>query len=711
MRDWLSWLTKRDLRHVVIFYLIITAVIIGVLAPIYHYADDMFVSSELAQYQTTLDNGAGELSSIVSGISNANYFTRRGDSFLSLRYSAEGQLNPVTLMEQQNILKGYFVQQSAILEAGLLFAEDLVLSTTWVFYPGVSVSYYPDMFHCVGLSFDEWHRLLRGNGSGFLPAADYTLRSKGAFRAVVYTMPWLNDGIMYALIPVEKLEALFLPRGAAQEISVSLRATDGTLLCAFGPEQTQPDAYTLSADIIGGGAGVTISIPRAVVNHRLHALRRLVLIYLGSVLLVAITLTVLFAGFTTAKPLNSLSHTLPGVQEADRSLPDVYRALSDGILSMDRTIADQQATIASHYLDLALARGFLSAEERTRLHELFPALPQRCRLVLYRLAPEESRRPEAVAMCRAAFPDCPLLPVDHDGILLVLDAEHNHREEAARLLEEMNTALGGGVRAIASGVEEGVDGLHTAWQQLMDIESSVPLSAFDHLCTSRDLPETRTVMPLSMQDLQTIYSALACANATLALSILENCTNALLLREDNAPLYHHSYLMLQQMLRQLQLENPAALGALHIPGWSSRERNELFASRLPACFEQIAQQMRIERSAASRNTADDVLAYIHQNLSSASLCVDSVASHFGISSTTLQKLCKEATGMTVAAYVEMQRLSRAYEMLTETRAPIAQVAEACGFNSPNSFYKAFKRYYGMAPRSISDPLPNQEAES
>ena len=169
--------------------------------------------------------------------------------------------------------------------------------------------------------------------------------------------------------------------------------------------------------------------------------------------------------------------------------------------------------------------------------------------------------------------------------------------------------------------------------------------------------------------------------------------------------------MLQQMLRQLQLENPAALGALHIPGWSSRERNELFAARLPACFEQIAQQMRIERSAASRNTSDDVLAYIHQNLSSSSLCVDSVASHFGISSTTLQKLCKEATGMTVAAYVEMQRLSRAYEMLTESRASIAQVAEACGFNSPNSFYKAFKRYYGMAPRSISDPLPNQEAES
>lgn len=91
--------------------------------------------------------------------------------------------------------------------------------------------------------------------------------------------------------------------------------------------------------------------------------------------------------------------------------------------------------------------------------------------------------------------------------------------------------------------------------------------------------------------------------------------------------------------------------------------------------------------------------------------MDSVASHFGISSTTLQKLCKEATGMTVAAYVEMQRLSRAYEMLTESRATIAQVAEACGFNSPNSFYKAFRRYYGKAPRSINDPLPNQEAVS
>lgn len=120
-------------------------------------------------------------------------------------------------MEQQNILKGYFVQQSAILEAGLLFSEELVLSTTWVFYPGSSVSNYPDMFHCMGLSFDEWHRLLRENGSGFLPAADYTIRSKGAFRAVAYTIPWLNDAIMYALIPVDKLEALFVPRGVGDQ--------------------------------------------------------------------------------------------------------------------------------------------------------------------------------------------------------------------------------------------------------------------------------------------------------------------------------------------------------------------------------------------------------------------------------------------------------------------------------------------------------------
>lgn len=710
MRRRLSWLTERDLRHVLLFYMIITLVIIAVLMPIYHYADEMFINSELSQYQTMLKNGADELISIVNGINNANYFTRQGSSFLSLRYSARDQLNPISLMEQQNILKGYFVQQSAILEAGLLFSENLVLSTTWVFYPGISVLYYPDMFYCNGLSFDQWQQLLRERGTGFLPAADYSIKSKGAFRAVAYTMPWLNNAIMYAIIPVEKLEALFVPRDAAQEIGVTLRATDGSLLFASGPQHTGTDAYTLGADIIGGGARVTISIPRMLVNHRLHALRRMVLIYLGSVLLVAVTLTLLFAAFTTAKPLNTLFHTLPGKREANRSLPETYRALSDGILNMDKTIADQQKTIASHYLHLALVRGFLSGEERAQFQDLYPCLPQRFRLVLYRLAPKESQRSVALAMCCAAFPGRPIHPVEHDGILIVLDAEHNHREEAARLLEQMNHTLGEGARAIASNVEEGLDGLHTAWQQLMDIESSVPLSAFDHLCTSRDLAETRVLMPLSLQDLQTIYSALACANAALALSILENCTNALLLREDNVSLYRHAYLMLQQMLRQLQLENPSLLGSLHVPAWSSSERNELFAARLPACFEQVARQMLIGRSTASRNTADDMIAYIHQNLSSASLCVDSAASHFGISGTTLQKLCKEATGMTVAAYVEKQRLSRAYEMLSESRATIAQVAEACGFNSPNSFYKAFKRYYGKAPRSISDPIPVQEEE-
>ena len=257
--------------------------------------------------------------------------------------------------------------------------------------------------------------------------------------------------------------------------------------------------------------------------------------------------------------------------------------------------------------------------------------------------------------------------------------------------------------AFVSDVQTGIDALHTAWLQLLDIENCVSCTQNDPIRTSRDLPEKRASMPLSLQDLQTLYNALSSGNQTLALSILENCTGLLHRQEENALLYHHVYLLLQDILRQIQLENPLSLHTLTIPIWSWDERETLFSERLPAFFMQVCSVMRESRTAAAdRSSEAQVLSYICERLASPELCVDSIADHFGISRTTLQKLCRNATGMSVAAYVEMQRLGRAYTMLAQRDVSVAQVAEACGWSSANSFYKAFKRCYGHAPRAVGE---------
>ena len=700
----MPWLSRTDFRHVVIAYGIIALLLLGMMIPMYLYADHLFVESEMNRWQLQLDRGSEELSSTLAGIGNAVNATREGVTFLPLRYPSDEQFNPITLLEQQRILKGFFIQQDAVLTAGLVFSSDLVLSSENVFYPDSNLVFYPSMLRCGDLSYDEWIGMLQAAGTGFLPEMKYKTSYHLDFDALTYTMPWGTSATMYALIRTSDIREMFMPSDMLEWGSLRLSKRDGSVLYACGPE---PDsrAYQLSASVPNGNVQAALFIPRAVINQNLSMLRRMVILYISIVLLLAITLTVAFAFFAASKPLASLSARLPGVEEKRAlSLRDSYRNLADGITSMGQTIDTQRTALVYQHFELALFRGFLSEEENRQFLHYMPHFPEHYRLILYRL--EGGNKPELqtqiIEMCRSFFTHSPIHPIDRDGVLLVLE-ENCPSAEAARLLEEMNRKLPAQVHASATEVHHGLDGLHPAWIQLINIECCAQEGEQDHVLTTRDLPEIRMPVPLSIQDLQTIYDALMAANLPLALSVLESCTDALMHKEENIRLYHHTYQLLHRMLRQLQLENPVTLGALAIPAYVSEDRNELFATALPACFEAFCDAIRSSHaSAGGKNTPMQIISYINERLSSPGLCVESVASHFGISASTLQRLCREATGTTVAAHIETQRLTKAYRLLTQTDSSIAQVAQECGFNSPNSFYKAFKRRYGMAPRSLNE---------
>jgi len=686
-----------------IVYGVIGLLLLGLMIPMYLYADHLFVESEMNRWQSQLEQGCDELGSTLMGISNAVNATREGVTFLPLRYPSTEQLNPISLLEQQRILKGFFIQQDAVLTAGLIFSSDLVITSDSIFYPDSNLVFYPSMLRCGDMSYDEWIALLQETENGFLPEMQYRTSYHLNFEALTYTMPWGTSATLYALIRTSDIQEMFTPSGMLERASLRLTRQDGSLLCACGP-QAEDDAYELSASVAAGNVQATLSVPRDVIDQNLFKLRRIVIAYIAGVLLIAVTLTILFAFFTTSKPLSSLSAQLPGVDaKRARSVQDSYRSLVDGITSMGQTIDSQRAALIHQHFELALFRGFLSEEESRQFLKYMPQFPEHYRLVLYRLSKEctPELHAQAIDMCRCTFPQSPIHPIDRDGVLLVLE-ETCPRAEAARLLEEMNGKLPAQVHAAATQTYHGLDGLHPAWLQLTNIECCAQEGEQDHVLTTRDLPEMRMSVPLSIQDLQTIYDALMAGNLPLALSVLESCTDALMRKEENTRLYYHTYHLLHRMLRQLQLENPVTLGALAIPAYVPEERNELFATALPACLEAFDEAIRSSHASASgKNTPMQIIGYISDHLSSPGLCVESVASHFGISASTLQRLCREATGTTVAAHIETQRLTKAYRMLTQTDASIAQVAQECGFNSPNSFYKAFKRRYGMAPRSLN----------
>lgn len=99
----------------------------------------------------------------------------------------------------------------------------------------------------------------------------------------------------------------------------------------------------------------------------------------------------------------------------------------------------------------------------------------------------------------------------------------------------------------------------------------------------------------------------------------------------------------------------------------------------------------------SENAAQSIINYISRNYADAALSGDRLSDEFHISKSRIQQLIKEATGMTMADYIEHTRVEAAKEMLKGDRESIEEIAKKSGFSAINTFYRVFKKHTGMPP--------------
>lgn len=80
----------------------------------------------------------------------------------------------------------------------------------------------------------------------------------------------------------------------------------------------------------------------------------------------------------------------------------------------------------------------------------------------------------------------------------------------------------------------------------------------------------------------------------------------------------------------------------------------------------------------------------------------------GVSRATLYNQFAAVTGQTPARYQRQQRLEEARRMLRESKATVAAIAKACGFSSPSSFMRCFRKETGETPTEYRNkPAPGE----
>ena len=90
--------------------------------------------------------------------------------------------------------------------------------------------------------------------------------------------------------------------------------------------------------------------------------------------------------------------------------------------------------------------------------------------------------------------------------------------------------------------------------------------------------------------------------------------------------------------------------------------------------------------------------YIEANLD-AEIELAEVARRAGISQWHFQRIFKALTNETLKTYIRSRRLANALDKLANTRERILEIALASGFETQESFTRAFKLAFGVTPAS------------
>ena len=94
----------------------------------------------------------------------------------------------------------------------------------------------------------------------------------------------------------------------------------------------------------------------------------------------------------------------------------------------------------------------------------------------------------------------------------------------------------------------------------------------------------------------------------------------------------------------------------------------------------------------------DVLKYILKNFH-LDLTVDSIAAHFAVSRSKLDRDFKQFSDSTTHDFLESCRLNNAKRLLlsSECKENISEIARLCGFQSDTYFYSFFRKHVGISP--------------
>lgn len=143
-------------------------------------------------------------------------------------------------------------------------------------------------------------------------------------------------------------------------------------------------------------------------------------------------------------------------------------------------------------------------------------------------------------------------------------------------------------------------------------------------------------------------------------------------------------------------------------GPCSEQNENLVRSYIYVILGLLIQKIGLADTPKGRFLLKDILMYLQDNCLRP-ITLDSLSRKFGYSKYRFSHLFNEGTGCPLTQYIGSLRAHRAANLLRESESPLLEVAMNSGFDSLRTFYRSFKKNFGMTPTEYRHAIRDGKA--
>lgn len=736
-------MARKTVLHFLRGYLAFLACLLVLLIPLYLQVNNLFEARQLSLTQAMLESGMARLDQQISSLSGIAFSIGQESDYRTFAQVDASQMTPSDYYQLGQLHAEFSrlcLAQPYVTAYGLILKNGVILTRERCYLP--TDDYYGRFLRFGDMDQAEFLQTFGkpGNVSAFLPQMEvYRYGESGG--ETTQAVIWLCNmsqiassnptGAFYAAISCPTIASLLMPELAAEDVGLVLcRATGGELMRFGALDEDAKNVHTLTAAASASGLRATLRLSGRLFNDMMKPARNLLYLCFGLLILVGVILSAFFAS-RASRPVEQLAALAHRVNRDGGTGASSFELIGNTVTSLASSVdeyrqalAAQQMSVQAHCFERLLRETpFPAASSRAveEFNRCFPSFP-----AAYRLAVIAIRGGDLEALPRmqvsllglagALLSPAPYVYFGRRYAVIVLDsAAPGHQADALcalrrSALEKFDLNL----LIALSGEGTSCAQLHALYQ---DAKSVIALarqeepSGLVDVWRREHFPNQPSEFPLDYTEMSQLYGLLTRAECEGALSLIDTVRERLM--RSGAPdelIVKQVYYNLRGILLRIKLERLELLGSVEIPDYHGEIDPELLFGQLSESCTRICGLLSPVLARSRTAFSASVLRFIDEHIADSALSVSMVADRFAISEPTLQKAIRQEKGCSFFEYVESRRYALALSLLRDTDQPIAQIAAQCGYNSVNSFYKAFKRMTNVTPAAMRQQLKQEQTE-